>query len=136
MILLPVLVAFPTPCLKIKNYVYSSFNTPSFVAQIGKYALVLKEGDDGVGKVEVKYFAILDFSRNIFSSGHLIYFLFFYFFLYVVEALGRASTVNGSGHNREKREAKHVCMWWTRWTQKETPRRENWKNWKEGFGWG
>lgn len=31
-------------------------------------------------------------------------------FLYIVEARGRASTVHGSGRNRQKQDAKHACM--------------------------
>ena len=43
------------------------------------------------------------------------------FFAYIVEARGRASTMNGSGRNRQKQNVKHTCM------EKETPRRKNWK---------
>ena len=55
--------------------------------------------------------------------------LFFcsFVFVYIVEARGRASTMNRSGCNSQKQDAKHTCMGWTRWMQEETPRRENWK---------
>ena len=41
-----------------------------------------------------------------------------HFFLSTVKAHGRAITLNRSGRNRQKRDAKHACM------EKETPRRK------------
>ena len=52
----------------------------------------------------------------------------FFFFVYIVEARGKASTLNGSGHNSQKQEAKHTCL------EKETPRRKNWKM-RRDLGW-
>ena len=49
----------------------------------------------------------------------------FLIFFDIVEACGRANTLNGSECIRQKQDAKHVCMGWTRWIQKETSRREN-----------
>ena len=39
----------------------------------------------------------------------------------------RVHWLNGSGCNRQKQDTKYACMGWTKWAQKETLRRENWK---------
>ena len=45
----------------------------------------------------------------------------FAFFVCRVEARGRVSTLNESGRNKQKQDAKHAFM------EKETARRKNWK---------
>ena len=79
---------------------------------------------------------------------------FWGFFPYIVQAHGRASAnaLNGSGINRTKGTFKRgginsrvesqyrgglgQAMGWTRWIQKETLRRENWKFWRRDWvGW-
>ena len=76
-----------------------------------------------------------------------LYVLYSIFLEYIVEVRGRAHTVNGSGHSREKQDAKHTCMGWTSLTQRtygvdkmdtdgnsNERELENWKD--EGFVWG
>ena len=43
----------------------------------------------------------------------------------MVEGRGRVSTLCGSGRKSQKQDAKHACMGWSKWIQKEAPRREN-----------
>ena len=66
----------------------------------------------------MKYAHFIMISKSI-NNTHMHFHLFI--FEYIVEARGRAGTLDGAGRNRQKQDEKRTRM------EKESPRRKNWE---------